>query len=617
MSTSTELPDALRPWSPWLAWFTPEMAAELGALVQRMQPLLGRFRGQTRGGVPEPDGLDDLRRRGPYERLLATEWLLADELPDEFLRRAASSEHLFLAPRPRAREAQKSIVAIFDAGPLQFGAPRLGQLALWILLARRAQQMGGVFQWGVLQLPGGLDGADDAKQLRSLLRARDFEVGTPAHASAWREVLDGLDHVPGESWLVCAAPAEQPANVRWTSHRVCLQRAVLGDVLEVVLSDRGGLRRAQLPLPSAKAGVPLLRGEFTQRAPVDLHRRHRGRISLQRPPLISPIGTHVAVQLLDEPGLLVFAVPVDGQRKAAKPKYQYWGQMFVPLSVMLLGKRIGALLSYERSMYFWQVPGLGNFVAPDAQEFRAPPGLAVWLSSAWLHDREHQRVCMIDRDGKLVIWNMTPGVKPNPEAGAPTLVESKVVGMLQWSELGVVYAAVHDNQVVLRRLGATGGPASIEVIGARVAETRVLFANGWQWRSGVGGHGAAHRDRAARCLAHSPTRSGVRWRSAWRVSAEVEDLRAARSACRGADRRQHAQPLRAVKPVAVARRAGPAFAGRHRNHLQGARAHRADQRVPLHRPGRHADGAQENHRLRGAPAGAARGAAWRRSEKRC
>ena len=487
MSTSTELPDALRPWSPWLAWFTPEMAAELGALVQRMQPLLGRFRGQTRGGVPEPDGLDDLRRRGPYERLLATEWLLADELPDEFLRRAASSEHLFLAPRPRAREAQKSIVAIFDAGPLQFGAPRLGQLALWILLARRAQQMGGVFQWGVLQLPGGLDGADDATQLRSLLRARDFEVGTPAHASAWREVLDGLDHVPGESWLVGAAPAEQPANVRWTSHRVCLQRAVLGDVLEVVLSDRGGLRRAQLPLPSAKAGVPLLRGEFTQRAPVDLHRRHRGRISLQRPPLISPIGTHVAVQLLDEPGLLVFAVPVDGQRKAAKPKYQYWGQMFVPLSVMLLGKRIGALLSYERSMYFWQVPGLGNFVAPDAQEFRAPPGLAVWLSSAWLHDREHQRVCMIDRDGKLVIWNMTPGVKPNPEAGAPTLVESKVVGMLQWSELGVVYAAVHDNQVVLRRLGATGGPASIEVIGARVAETRVLFANGWQWRSGVGG----------------------------------------------------------------------------------------------------------------------------------
>ncbi|MDP9603247.1 UNVERIFIED_ORG: hypothetical protein J2W38_003036 [Variovorax paradoxus] len=487
MNTITELPDALKPWSPWLDWFAPEMAAELGALVQRMQPLLGRFRGRTRGGAPEPEGLDDLRRRGPYERLLATEWLLADELPDEFLRRAASSEHLFLAPRPRAREAEKSIVAIFDAGPRQFGAPRLGQLALWILLARRAAQIGGVFQWGVLQLPGGLDGSHDAKQLRSLLRARDFDVATPAHESAWREVLAGLDQAPGESWLVGAAPAEQPADERWTSHRVCLQRAVLGDVLDVSLSDSGGPRRAQLPLPSAKVGVPLLRGEFTQRASTILHRHHRGRISLQRPPVISPSGTHVAVQLLDEPGMLVFAVPPAGQRKAAKPKYQYWSQMLVPLAVLLLGKRAGALLSYERSMYFWQVPGLGNFVAPDTQEFRAPPGLAVWLSSAWLHDREHQRVCMIDRDGKLVIWNVQPGVRPNPESGAPTLVESKVVGMLQWSELGVVYLAVHDNRLVLQRLGASGGPAPIQVIGTRADETRVLFANAWQWRNGVGG----------------------------------------------------------------------------------------------------------------------------------
>jgi len=487
MSTITELPDALKPWSPWLAWFSPEMAVEIGALAQRMQPLLGRFRGQMRGGVPEPDGLGDLRRRGPYERLLATEWLLADELPDEFLRRAASSEHLFLAPRPRAREAEKSIVAIFDAGPRQFGAPRLGQLALWMLLARRAAQIGGVFQWGVLQLPGGLDGADNVKQLRSLLKARDFEVGTSAHVEAWREVLAGLDRVPGESWLVGAAPAEQPTDERWTSHRVSLQRAVLGDALEVSLSDSGGLRRAQLPLPSVKASVALLRGEFTQRALATLHRRHRGRISLQRPPVISPSGTHVAVQLLDEPGMLVFAVPSDGQRKTAKPKYQYWSQMLVPLAVLLLGKRTGALLSYERSMYFWQVPGLGNFVAPEIDEFRAPPGLAVWLPAAWLHDTLHQRVCMIDRDGRLVMWNAVQGVNPNPEGGAPTLVERKVVGMLQWSELGVVYAAIHDNQLVLRRLGAMDGPASGQVIATGIREPRVLFANSWQWRHGVGG----------------------------------------------------------------------------------------------------------------------------------
>jgi hypothetical protein len=511
-TNTTELPDALQPWGPWLAWFAPDMAAELGALVQRMQPLLGRFRGHTRGGVPEPDGLDDLRRRGPYERLLATEWLLADELPDEFLRRAAASEHLFLAPRPRAREAEKSIVAIFDAGPLQFGAPRLGQIALWILLARRAAQIGGVFQWGVLQLPGALDGGNEAKNLRSLLKARDFEVASPMHVSGWQEVLSSLERAPGETWLIGAAPAEQPAGERWTSHRVCLQRAVLGDVLEVSLGERGGLRRAQLPLPSAKAGALLLRGEFMERVPQAVHRQHRGRISLQRPPIISHSGQHVAVQLLDEAGLLVFPVPVEGQRKAARPKYQHWGQSLVPLSVMFLGKRSGALLSNahsmhaggERSMHFWQMPGLGSFAAPEPTEFRAPPGLAVWLPSAWLRDGNSQRVCMLDRDRRLVAWNLQPGVAPKPEEGAPTLVDAEVLGMSQWSESHLVYAAVHGNQLVLRRLGAAGGQRSETVLCARPDETAVLFASGWQWKSGVGG--VAVRTTA------EPARSAETWR---------------------------------------------------------------------------------------------------------
>lgn len=491
MSTdTTELPDALKPWGPWLAWFTPDMAVELGALVQRMQPLLGRFRGQTRGGVPEPDGLDDLRRRGPYERLLATEWLLADELPDEFLRRAASSEHLFLAPRPRAREAEKSIVAIFDAGPLQLGAPRLGQLALWILLARRAAQAGGVFQWGVLQQPGGLEGADDAKNLRSLLKARSFEVASSMHASEWQEVLSSLDNPPGETWLIGAAPAEQPAGARWTSQRVCFQRAVLGDVLEVSLGGEGGSRRAQLPLPSSKAGAALLRGDFAERLPQAVHRQHRGRISLQRPAIISPSGQHVAVQLLDDAGLLVFPVPVDGQRKAARPKYQYWGQSLVPLSVMFLGKRTGALLSNahsknaggERSMHFWQVPGLASFAAPEPTQFRAPPGLAVWLPSAWLREGNAERVCMIDRDRRLVNWDV--GGATGPE---PTLVDAEVFGMSQWQESDVVYAAANGDQLVLRRLGAGGGRGSEMLLCQRTDNTAVLIAGGWRWKAGVGG----------------------------------------------------------------------------------------------------------------------------------
>lgn len=95
----------------------------MGGLLSRVHPLLGPIREQDTAGQPEFEGLGDLRRRGNYEHLLATEWLLADELPDEFLRRAASGEHLFLAPARQAHRANRLTIALFDAGPRQLGAP--------------------------------------------------------------------------------------------------------------------------------------------------------------------------------------------------------------------------------------------------------------------------------------------------------------------------------------------------------------------------------------------------------------------------------------------------------------------------------------------------------------
>lgn len=486
MSTATELPEALKPWHPWLEWFGLELATELGALIQRMQPLLGRFQGETRGGQPEPDGLDDLRRRGRYERLLSTEWLLADELPDEFLRRAASSEHLFLAPRPRSREAEKGIVAIFDAGPLQLGAPRLGQLALWILLARRATQTGGALRWGVLQSPGTLHEADDVRQLKALMKSRNFEVGDAGQGEAWQEALAGLPHPPGESWLIGAAPVEQPMAERWTSHRICLRRAVRGDVLEVSLSGRGALRHAELPLPSVKAAVPLLQGEFTPVAPATVHQRHRGRISLQRPPLISSRGTHVAVQLFDEPGMVVFPVPSLAQRRPGRPRYQRWGDRMEPRTAMFAGKRLGALLGFERSMYFWQVQGLGSFIAPEPEVFRAPPGLGVWLPSVWLHNAQKQCVCVIDRDRRLVAWEALKNSTPVPEPGPPKLVDRQVVGMLQWAEGALVYATIRSKQLVLCHLGIEVSPSTVRTVCAGTEDTVVLFGGGTQWKRGIG-----------------------------------------------------------------------------------------------------------------------------------
>ena len=162
---ATDLPRALQPWREWLGWFDAELAEQVGEMVRRLSDMLGVAPSVGRGGQPEPDGLGDLRSRGPYERLLATEWLLADELPEEFLRRAATSEHLFLAPRLRAARVERSVVAIFDCGPRALGTARLAHIAAWILLARLAGAHGGTLRWGVLQAPGELRPGDAPTQL--------------------------------------------------------------------------------------------------------------------------------------------------------------------------------------------------------------------------------------------------------------------------------------------------------------------------------------------------------------------------------------------------------------------------------------------------------------------
>src|SRR5687767_3679796 len=117
------VPEALAPWRPWLDWFDADVVDLLGDLLLRLHPMLGAFRMRALGGVVEPEGIDDLRRRGQYERLLLSEWALADEAPEEFDRRAAGGEHLFLSPKLVAREADALTVAVFDTGPGQLGAP--------------------------------------------------------------------------------------------------------------------------------------------------------------------------------------------------------------------------------------------------------------------------------------------------------------------------------------------------------------------------------------------------------------------------------------------------------------------------------------------------------------
>src|ERR1041385_9065367 len=146
------LPPSLAPWAGYLQIFPGEVSLALGPIIQRVSMLIGSPQPLLNEKEGEPDGFDGLNRRGTYERLLLSEWMLADELEDEFMRRAVMGEHLFLNRARSSPVGTRASLALFDAGPSQLGSPCIAHIAALIVLANRADTARSTFSWGVLQL---------------------------------------------------------------------------------------------------------------------------------------------------------------------------------------------------------------------------------------------------------------------------------------------------------------------------------------------------------------------------------------------------------------------------------------------------------------------------------
>ncbi len=326
-----QLPESLHPWRQWLEWFAPEQWPLFADLLGRLNPMLGPLRGLQQGGVPEPDGLGDLRRRGPYERLLSSEWLLADEVPEEFLRRAVVGEHMFIVPQYRGRQANRMIVVLFDAGPLQLGAARLVHLALLMLLARRAQEAGAELRWGILQNAPRLHELDTSSQLKRLLNARTYQLVGDEHWHAWRAWLAEQQHNAGECWIV--GQRLPKTDSQSCTHRVQVHRSLDGQKLSFEL-QAATTRLVSLPIPDERLALQLLKGQFDGEVVVAPSLKGSvPRVSLTLPPVISSAGTHIALRILDEAGMVVIKLPAENQKKPLEIRRSLWSAGRVPLTV--------------------------------------------------------------------------------------------------------------------------------------------------------------------------------------------------------------------------------------------------------------------------------------------
>lgn len=271
---STDLPPALAPWSAELSLFPRELALHLGSVVRRLASLIGEAL-PSRQGSGDPDGFDGLARRGPYDRLLQSEWLFADELPDEFARRAVMHEHLFLELARQHPVQHPLAVALFDCGPSQLGAPRLVHIAALVVLARRAAAAQATFRWGLVQRPNLrlFDGVTPANILR-LLEARTHAEASDIEIGAWEGLLAEGEKI-GELWFVGPQRLARFPEVRRQWHLVTEEVLSPGarQVSAAVRHDSRNDSPAILQLPPNDACVRLLRDPFevavAPPAPVD------------------------------------------------------------------------------------------------------------------------------------------------------------------------------------------------------------------------------------------------------------------------------------------------------------------------------------------------------------
>ena len=330
MTTATQLPAALAPWAAALSFLTPTLAIGLGPLVVRLDDVMGAhdFGSADDGHL---DGYDGIAARGPIERLLTSEWLLADLLPMEFLRRASTGELLYLAPHRQGRASRGRVCALVDSGPAQLGAARLVQLAALIVLHRRAIAGGSELAVGVLgqESVGWLTG-DLADVFTAWLGSRTALPPRPGDVASW----DGGFEINDEQWILTS-----PELARMLPDR----RRVLASTVAAWTADGAASVRVRfggvnndLRLPDHSVSIRALRGaSFRRNATITIEAaKHSG--------LRFPLFASAERRLLARGGaahqVVGMSIPPAAGGRGIRPRnYSFPGPV---LAASFLGKRL-------------------------------------------------------------------------------------------------------------------------------------------------------------------------------------------------------------------------------------------------------------------------------------
>ncbi|HEU4407214.1 MAG TPA: hypothetical protein VFS43_18235 [Polyangiaceae bacterium] len=368
-----------------LAELVPDLALSLGAWAERLHALVGPLRAARAEPVGDPDGFDGVARRGSYERLTHAEWLLADEAPDEFLRRAASGEHAFWRLAHRGPIGSRRCVALAAGGSELLGAPRLVALAALLALARRAAEARADFSWAFWGAGGPtLYERLEADGVRHWLREGRALVG-PGPAEIARFFDERVRPAASDdAWLIGGAPpALGPRPAAYASVAVGQVPDLEGRRARVRLERPGAPPRSlELDLPEPARSARWLRSPFLP-PPAPLRKEPAAtRAALDAPPAFSHDGRRLFVRL--EGGEIVAHVVPNSAAAPPAPSITLRPQRGgVLLGAGALGKALWAVELAGRTFWLYRFGKRGgvawerNYPLAEGAEEPAPDPLAL------------------------------------------------------------------------------------------------------------------------------------------------------------------------------------------------------------------------------------------------
>lgn len=332
---TTALPPSLAPWAPALSALDVDIAVALGPLVRQLDQLVARH-DPGLGAHGPLDGYAGLARRGAPDRMLISEWALADEVPSEFLRRATAGELLYLDPAYQQDQLRGTVAVLVDCGPDQLGAGRLVQLAALIVLHRRANARGADMVLGVIgDEPGAWRNGDLRRLLPGWLRSRRIAEPAEVHVDEWAASLQSGD----EMWLLGGSPLARrlPGRHRMLSSRECAWNGAGAAAVEVLLDGA----RVELTLPRHDLAVRALRGAGFRREPLVIEAAGHS----LGPPVFSSAEPRLLARGRDTTELMVAAVP-ETAGQASRPRWhQFAGE--VVAATCFAGRRLVALIRFD------------------------------------------------------------------------------------------------------------------------------------------------------------------------------------------------------------------------------------------------------------------------------